>query len=229
MIIREADGHYRLIGQHEHALASGEFARHWAWEPRPSESALYAIANHDVGWRELDREVLWNEEAGRPYSFVDYPIEPKLRGYRSGIAAVEKEDKYAGLLCSMHYASFFRHPKTEPEARFLEEETTRQARLREALPSRAPESVERDFRLLQLCDDFSLFICLNDPGHNDHPWYRGGFGFMGERLEPRWEGNTLRITPDPFTGPFEVSVPYRLVDRKGEPAGEGEVRVKVGG
>ncbi|MBX6763888.1 MAG: DUF3891 family protein [Rubrobacteraceae bacterium] len=229
MIVREKDGGYLLIGQHEHALASGRFARHWGWKPRPSSSTVYAIANHDVGWREIDRRVLWNEEEGRPYSFVDYPIEPKLEGYRQGIGLVEDEDPYAGLLCSMHYASFFRHPKTEPEARFLEEELSRQERLRRVLPEEALETVEHDFRLLQLCDDLSLFICLNDAGRNDHPWYRGGFSFRGRRLEPIWEGEGIRISPNPFTEDFEISIPWRMVGEGGDPEEEGEIRVEIKG
>ena len=75
MIVRERPDSYLLVKQHDHALASGEFARHWAREPLPLESTLYAIAHHDVAWQGPDASVRWNEETGRPYSFVDSPAD----------------------------------------------------------------------------------------------------------------------------------------------------------
>jgi hypothetical protein len=73
MIVRERPDSFLLFGQHEHALMAGELARRWGRSPEPFGSTVYAVANHDVAWREPDREVLWNEEKDRPYSFMDYP------------------------------------------------------------------------------------------------------------------------------------------------------------
>ncbi len=228
MIVREERDHYVLIEQHEHALASGQFARHWARELTPLKPTLYAIANHDLGWQELDREVLWNEETGKPYSFVDYPIEPKLQGYRRGLDAVQEKSPYAALLCSMHYSSFVQNSTGQAEVRFREEESRRQEKIREGLSRKELENVEYNFRLLQLCDDFSLFVCLNEPGHNDYPWYRKGFRFLGKKLTPIWEDrHTLRIEPGSFSEPFRLSIPYRLVDKSGEPAGDGSLELQV--
>lgn len=230
MIVREENGRYILIEQHEHALASGQFARYWADKPSPLEPTLYAIANHDLGWRELDREMLWNEETRKPYSFVDYPIEPKLQGYRRGLDAVQEKSPYAALLCSMHYSSFVQRSTGQAEVRFREEESRRQEKVRADLSREELENVEYNFRLLQLCDDFSLFVCLNEPGHNDHPWYRDGFRFLGKKLTPIWEDrHTLRIEPDPFSGSFRLSIPYRLMEKGGKPAGDGRLELQVVG
>lgn len=228
MIVRETGRGFLLVEQHEHGLLSGEFARRWREEPRPYGPTVYAIANHDAGWRTLDRETLWNEEAGRPYSFVDYPLEPKLEAYRRGIDLVEESSPYAGLLCSMHYHGFVRGLAEEPAARFVAGEERRQERLRRALGREELASVRRNFLFLRLCDDLSLFVCLNEPGRNEHPWYRDGFRFLGERLRPVWEDRrTLRLEPNPFRGPFGLRLPYRLVDRKGRPAGSGEIELRV--
>ena len=40
VIVREKGDYYVLIKQHDHALASGEFARHWAERPRPLEPTI---------------------------------------------------------------------------------------------------------------------------------------------------------------------------------------------
>ena len=50
VIVRERTGSFLLVRQHDHALAAGVFAGHWTDGPRPYESALYAVANHDVAW-----------------------------------------------------------------------------------------------------------------------------------------------------------------------------------
>ncbi len=66
MIVREALGSFVLVKQHDHALVSGEFARHWTEKPWPLVPTVYAISQHDVAWKGLDETVSWNEETGRP-------------------------------------------------------------------------------------------------------------------------------------------------------------------
>lgn len=203
-----------LVEQHYHGLVSGEFARHWAVEVRVREAALYAIANHDVAWRELDATVSWNEETGRPYSFLDYPARPKLRAYANGLDYIQARSPYAACLCSMHYGSFMRDARREPEVSFREAEAARRRGIEPTLSEEQIESLEYNFRLLQLCDDLSLFVCLNEPGRNDYPHYKDGLGFMGASLEPVWDDErTLRLNPNPFSQPFRIEVPYRVVGR----------------
>ena len=203
-----------LVEQHYHGLVSGEFARHWAVEVRVREAALYAIANHDVAWRELDATVSWNEATGRPYSFLDYPARPKLRAYANGLDYIQERSPYAACLCSMHYGSFMRDARRELEVSFREAEAARRRGIETTLSEEQIESLEYNFRLLQLCDDVSLFVCLNEPGRNDYPHYKDGFGFMGASLEPVWDDErTLRLNPNPFSQPFRIEVPYRVVGR----------------
>ena len=209
-------------------MVSGEFARHWAREIPTREAALYAVANHDVGWRELDETARWNEETGRPLSFLDYPVEPKLRAYSNGLDYIQAHSPYAACLCSMHYGSFVRNARKEPEVSFREAEEERQRGIEASLSEEEISGLEYNFRLLQLCDDLSLFVCLNEPGRNDYSHYRAGFGFMGTKLEPVWEtGRTLRLDPNPFSEDFGIEVPYRVVakDRRLLESGILELRV----
>ncbi len=229
MIVRELFNSFLLIEQHEHALISGEFARRWARGPTPLEPTLYAVDNHDVAWREPDREVLWNEASGRPYSFLDYPVGPKLPAQRRGIDLVEAHDAYAGCLCSMHYARFLLNADRPDEVQFREAEMTRQDRLRAEMSGEEVENLERNFRFLRLCDGLSLFICLNEPGSSDYPPPTpGGFELDGERFEPVWDdGRTLRLDPNPFTESFDVAVPYREVGKDRQPAGSGAIELRI--
>jgi uncharacterized protein DUF3891 len=228
VIVRERPDSYVLVGQHDHGLVSGEFARGWRERPVPLEPTLYAIANHDIAWQELDEVVRWDDTTGRPYSFADYPVEPKIEAYREGLDFLETQDAYAACLCSMHYASFVRDAEGEAEVRFREGEYRRRERLRGTMSARELENLERNFRLLQTCDDLSLFVCLNEPGRNDHPWYREGFEFMGARFAPIWEDrHTLRFDPNPFSGVLDLSIPYLSIGKDRRPLGSGRLQLRV--
>ena len=215
MIVRKRRDSYLLVKQHDHALVSGEFAKPWARKPRPLDSTLYAIAHHDVAWKGPDASVHWNEETGRPYSFTDYPTEPKVLAYSEGLDWLEERDAYAACLCSMHYETLVRRlgRSSEAEERFADAESGRQARLRAEMSGEELENLEYNLGLLRLCDGLSLFVCLNEPGDDDDPPpYPGGFELSGERFKPIWDDqNTLRLNPNPFSESFGITVPYMLV------------------
>ncbi len=230
MIACERTDSLLLLTQHDHALAAGVFAEHWAEGPRPYESALYAVANHDVAWRELDREVRWNEETGHPYGFADYPVEPKIAAYGAGVDLIEATDPYAACLCSMHYEKLLRQfGRSETEARFVEAETRRQERLRAGMSEEEARTLDRNLSLLRLCDGLSLFVCLNEPGgEGQPPPYPERFRFDGSTFEPGWEdGHTLRFEPNPFARPFEFGIPYEEIDREGRPLESGDLRFHI--
>lgn len=215
MILREIEDGLDLIRQHDHGWVSGDFAEHW--KQRPPSSVLFTIRYHDVGWESLDQTVTWNPETGLPYTFEDYPMNKKIGAYRSGIDWVQERDPYAASLCSRHYASFFENASEEVAQRFLAEERKRQERLERKLDDEVRSRLDGDWALLKLCDDLSLFLCLNPPGENRHPWYRDGFHFQGERLYPRWEGrDTLHIEPNPFASSFIARIPYERLTKAGK-------------
>ena len=230
VIVREKLDSYVLVKQHDHALAAGEFAKHWAKRPRPLESTLYAIAHHDVAWQGPDARVRWNEETGRPYSFADYPPELKVRAYAEGLDWLEERDPYAACLCSMHYETLVRRfGSSDEEESFADAESRRQEKLRAGMSEEELESLEYNLRLLRLCDGLSLFICLNEPGGDDYPPpYPEGFEFRGERFQPIWEDRgTLRLDPNPFSEAFDLSIPYTSVGRDRRPLGGGHLELRV--
>ena len=228
MIVRAREDGFLLIRQHEHGQISGQFARHWKTDTLPERATLFAITSHDVGWEELDDEVKLNPETNAPYSFVDYPLEPKLRAYKHGLDQVEVQEPYAAYLCSLHYSSFVRDSKEPAAVDFKNRESNRRKRLEERMPEEWLQNSEYNFRLLQLCDDFSLFVCLNEPGENTFPWYGNGFEFRGEKLMPVWrDEHTLNIDPNPFSEPFDLTIPYDLVGRGGEAIEKDSFRIRV--
>ena len=229
MIVRERADSYLLIRQHDHALASGEFARHWAKEPWPLDSTLYAIAHHDVAWQGPDASVRWNEEADRPYSFTDYPSETKIRAYTAGLDLLETGDRYVACLCSMHYETLVRRFGNEAEGAFAEAETRRQAKLKAHMSEEELDSLEHNLRFLKVCDGLSLFVCLNEPDQDDYPPpYPGGFVLDGQEFEPVWEDRgTLRLSPTPFSEPFELAIPYQLIGKDRRPMANDTLRLRI--
>lgn len=226
LILREREDRFILIRQHDHGRISGDFADHWK-EPI-DRSTRIGIRFHDVGWEALDREVRWNPATGKPYSFEDYPLDEKLPSYTAGVDRVEAKDLFAGCICSMHFVSFFTDLK-EPEAiRFVEREQARQKRLIAAMGEGERKKLKGSLGLLKLCDDLSLFLCLNEPGQNEHPWYREGFRREGEFLQPVWEArDQLRIDPSPFRCSFEVRIPYQMVARDRQFLEHGTYRIRI--
>lgn len=232
MIVREVDEGFVLIGQHDHGLAAGGIARNWGLEPRPSLSTLYAVAQHDLGWKDLDKDFLWNDETGRPHDFLDYPVEPKVRAFAAALDLLEERDPHAACLSSMHYATLMQGSEKEAEVRFREAETRRQQRLRRFIADEDIEALDLDLRFLKLCDGLSLFLCLNEPGREaSYPSpYPEGFVLDGEEYAPEWvDERTLRFYPDPFTGPFEIGLPYRVVGTDGRGRSEGRLELRISG
>ncbi|MBH8598999.1 MULTISPECIES: DUF3891 family protein [unclassified Thermoactinomyces] len=228
MIVRKKENGFVLIKQHDHSLVSGEFAAHVKQEIEPRETTLYAISHHDIGWRELDQSVLWNDDADAPYSFDQYPMLPKVKAYSEGISKVESFSPYAGFLCSKHFASFFQDAKDPVGQQFRQQELTRQHRLRKGFTGTEERNSDANFRLLQFCDDLSLFLCLNDPGTNEHPWYRNGIRYGGTTYQWVWEGEEqLRLAPQFFSSSFDIELPYQVVDKNRDIIGRGTYRFRI--
>ena len=182
-----------------------------------------------MAWRELDRSVAWDEASGKPYSFVTYPIGPKLRAYEHGIDRVEVEDAYAACLCSMHYATIVGGAGGEAEEWFVRSEEERQRRLKEGMSGEEFENLDYNLGLLKLCDGLSLFVCLNRPGETDRPPpYPQGLWLAGTRYEFVWvDSESLRVDPNPFLEPFDVFVPYHKVGKDRRPVGSDSFGLRV--
>lgn len=234
MICREQDGAFVMVKQHEHGLLAGEFAKWFKEEHTPAEGrraeVLRAVSNHDRGWIDLDETPFWNDAEDAPYSFIDFPVVPKLTFYRRGINEVEADTPYGALLCSSHFERLIEVSGEEcPElTQYLQDEAERRARIHRELEQSKPlgeGELYYDARLLQFCDDLSLFLALSEPGSAEsekHPWFVDGFSgseefsfTSGRAIQAEWQDTaTLTLTPFPFTKEIEVSFKLRRVSRK---------------
>ncbi|WP_237389668.1 DUF3891 family protein [Bacillus sp. USDA818B3_A] len=183
MIICEYEHSFIMISQHDHAKISGEIARNWRDDLfngiDRKEDVVLSIYEHDRGWIDLDSTPLWNDQEQKPFSFENYPMEAKTTSYKKGIDEVAQSNKYAGLLCSLHFAAFFKN-ETDPIGKaFMKKEIKRQQCLLNELGIQGKKNKEEvlmyHLDMLRFCDNLSLFISLNKPGENAHPFFRNGF------------------------------------------------------
>ncbi|MDQ0229107.1 DUF3891 family protein [Metabacillus malikii] len=216
MIVIKAGDYLKMTSQHDHANFSGELATHfaddWFIDCKRKESVIRAISEHDRAWIRLDDVPLWNDQTNLPYSFMDYPLFQKLAMYSRGIDEVEEMDPYAALLCSIHYTSFghIRRSKQQDCIDYMNHELKRQTRLRTSLHNPDDAMLDRHYKLLQLCDELSLYVCLNKDGASkaeEHPWYVNGFEteINGQRFQAEWKSTSeIKITPFLFKEEFEI-------------------------
>lgn len=232
MIISEKPDAWVMVKQHDHAHLSGLAVDHWDLSQFKGadrqQDVSYAIYQHDRSWIGLDETPIWNDKNHVPYSFIDFPLIPKLRFYTWGLDETEKENPYAALLCSMHYASFF-EGATHPDSHaFLHSERKRQERLKQFCyikTSEQEDALHYHFRLLQFCDNISLYVCLNEPGVSkaeEYPWYRNGFKnseifnkMHEQQIIAQWiDDMRIKFSPFPFQKPFHAQVKIKIVPKQ---------------
>lgn len=230
MIIRETEETFVMATQDDHGRFAGDIARGFRKELFIDESVrdevLLAIAEHDRAWLPMDDTPIWNDGTGKPFTFIDYPLQPKLLMYAKGVDEAEAMSPYAGYLCSLHYASFVNHAEGSAFEAFFRAEQNRQERLRNEHEFPAEDIVQRQFALLQLCDDISLYVCMNIPGapkEREHPWFKDGFDMTvdGQRVAAAWlNKEEVRLSPFLFKREWPVvlrnkHVPKKWIEKEG--------------
>ncbi|MGM8365710.1 DUF3891 family protein [Virgibacillus sp. W0181] len=228
MIVREHADHFIMIDQHHHAQLSGLLAVHWEERFFPGiqwkDSVLHAIRQHDCGWKAFDNQPFWNDRKNQPYTFVDFPDPAKAILYTHGIDTVEKKDRYAALLCSEHYRRFMQNVDSIEAQNFVLQEEKRQQRLIEQINSFNSHLFSLHAELLKICDNLSLYICLNEPGttkEKEHAFFKDGFPLSpvfqmrgAERMNLHWQNeNTITLAPFPFKEQIAIPLEYKILNK----------------
>lgn len=206
MIVRDDGEAWHVVLQTDHADLSAELARAWGGHgfapPEPFDPVVTAAARHDDGWAVWERAPTLTAD-GRPTNFLEVDVRSHVAFYRAAIEAVSEQDRYAGLLVSMHGTGIYRGrygidhelrlelegEEAEAVAAFVEDQEERQEALRHEL------GIDEDrrwanYRLLQVYDRLSLHLCLAPPGARQRQRI--------ERAprEPGGEEVDLSVTPD---------------------------------
>ena len=107
MIRRRVGDEFWLIPQHDHAILSGELARHFGntrcAKPQATTSVL-GVSLHDCGWPIHDECPTLNEK-GFPLDVFETSPQIGLNVWTESAKRAAAQDPYAGLLVSLHSLS----------------------------------------------------------------------------------------------------------------------------
>jgi Protein of unknown function (DUF3891) len=234
MLVRDAGDSWQIVLQTDHGRLAGDFSRAWA-DPLDRKESMELVADrHDDGWfvweqaPNLDRE-------GRPCGYLDVRVESHVAFFRAAIEAVKEQDRFAGLVLSMHGAGIYRNRyglqdslrmSLAPDAEqlvdwFVSGEERSQAALMAELGV-SDEERWHAYKQLQAWDQFSLYASLNDLESPDPaslqyvsiPAVPLNGSEVTLTLTPLGDGRTS-VDPYPFgSAPARFTVPRRLVPKR---------------
>lgn len=238
MIVRDQGESWQVVAQPDHGDVCGEIARAWgndAFEaPRARGSLATAARRHDDGWAIWEREpdVDHRNGDGRPLNVFDIGIGVHLAFFRAMVEAVSDEDRYAGVLASMHAAGLYTNRyDTDPSLKMTFEDTRREQVDRFVEERNAAHDAVAaelgvpddqrwvDYKLLQVCDRLCLYFCLNDlVGGTEADLGPAPTGYGGDdatlRIRPvdAWK---ISIDPYPFAEPVTTfTLPRRVFPKR---------------
>jgi hypothetical protein len=168
MIVYEKEDSFIMITQHDHAKVSGDLASMWREDlligKEWRDDLIYAAYQHDRGWIDLDGSPFWNDAKKSPYSFRDFPLQPRFPHYVQGVDEVQRHSEYSALLCSLLYTTLFERINNEKAKPYLNHEYARQTTLKTRLQIDDEAALQHQLRVLLICDELSLFLCMEEPG-----------------------------------------------------------------
>jgi hypothetical protein len=213
MIVADEEDRFRLITQPDHAWFAAELLSLFRTgglpdHPRRAE-LLFAVREHDNGWRETDSAPHWNSETGRPHDFMTLPREERIELWQRGVSRYAGEHPYAALLITRHALQLHQTRRGQeawqPFLDFLDElhqGLTEETGILEEEAENAAEAAE-DYRWLDLADLLSLGVCSG---------WREPFGRYG--FQAVFQDGTLHLDPFPLAGATAFRIPCRSIPRR---------------
>ena len=208
MIVAADGDRLRFVTQPDHARLAGELVRLWRTDGLPDhprrDELLFAVREHDNGWREADAAPRVDAPTGRPADFLAFPPAERREVWRRSTARYAATHPYAALLITEHALALLADREGGAEGTaFLAALADRRLELQLATRVGA-EELAADYRFLQLADGIALAACAG---------WREPFERAGMRVEARDSGLLLR--PFPLTGSTTFKVPCRSIpDRR---------------
>ena len=221
VIVRyESDGTIVMITQNDHAQLSGLFAAHWGnaqfETPHPYGSLVRAAMFHDRGWIRYETSPQLDPETNKTPNYRDVPTDRfQLEAFEWAGDWLYAIDPYAGLMIAKHRTGLWQrrygvisHPPGIQRGKLPPEIDAFIARS-EAKQKRAAQSLDAgelavNYRLLQVWDLMSLYICSTEVLKPDRvepvPVSYSGDAAVAMALVPL-EKQTIGLDPYPFDQP----------------------------
>jgi hypothetical protein len=203
VIVRPRPESLLFITQPDHACLAADLVEHVAaLAEHPRLDALrLAVREHDNGWRELDRDLVFDASAGQALDFIAVPDAVKHAVWPLAVERLASASPYAAALVAAHaiFVNAGSREKEDWRGFFADQEARRDALLARA--DAQLDELNQDYRWLAVADLMSLSFC--------HGWTDTRERFAHA---VRCEGDTLIVTPAILPrSPVEVRVRARLV------------------
>lgn len=183
-ISKDVDGvrNWILIPQMQHALLAADLFQNWVFTDRSEQlvealrkELLPAVAKHDDGWADWDRDPQFDPQSGRPVDFREMPLGDSLRIWSQSIRLAAEIGNLAGAAVAGHFLDLLEHAdlsaKESRQQRDAEKFRKEFLRARKDWLARwgsenpqlhAMGAPEFALQLLQGFDRMSLWLCCDE-------------------------------------------------------------------
>jgi len=193
MIIRRQGTTPFLITQPDHAQLAATIMERWQANGLPGSprrgAILFAIKEHDNGWREVDAAPIVDANSGEILDFMNLPDDARRGVWPRGVQRLA-ETPYSAALVAQHAVHIYRRYRDDAAWTpfFIEMELLRDDFLRQERSATLDELL-RDYRFLRIGDLASLTFCN---GWSEAPEEAGH--------AVTFDNEYLAVSPDPFAG-----------------------------
>lgn len=228
MIRRETEDGWILFNQHDHAKLAAEIMEYWGNDEfsrfTPESEVMFAIEQHDNGWKEWDSSPRVNPGNSYPMNFMEMNIEDQHRIWSTCFTRYCDTHPYASALIALHFRKFSCKSVTKDPHNGKAEEMIRTINrfVKDTLGledidnvEELPEEVKTNLRFLQIGDIISLTLC--------HGWRSMELARVPLNYEQQFrdlsldsgDGAEYGISPNPFSeDTLEFTIPGRRIDRR---------------
>ncbi len=229
MIRRKDSEDWILVTQHDHAVLAGEIIALWGndlfSEPRPYGEVIFAVTEHDSGWKDWDSCPKINPENGYPANFMEMESRDQYDIWKGSYLGHAGEHPYASSLIALHFDRFNEKSLNKNpgngSAKMLGREIDEfvsgnlGVELKSNEISAFPPDVKINLRFVQVGDIISLTLChgWEEMEIKDVPVNYDGEVAAIKMTSP--DGFNFKMDPYPFTAPvIKCSVPALRLEQK---------------
>jgi hypothetical protein len=204
MIVRASDEVLHLITQPDHAALAGRIMRQWEPLQRAERrmSIIFAIDEHDNGWREPDAAPSVDPATGAVLDFVHIPASVRQSVWPRAVARLSR-DPWAAALVAQHALTVYDRYRTDPawHAFFGTLEAARNDLV--ARTTLTVQQLEQDYVFVRIGDLISLMFCAQ--------WHDETFASW--RFHRNAE--SVSVSPDAFAGvEIDISITARRIPNR---------------
>jgi len=195
----------RVVTQPDHARFAAQLLSLWRAGGLPEhprrEWLLFAVREHDNGWREADSAPTVDPTDGRPLDFLAIPPIARRDIWLRGIERYAIRHPYTALLITEHAETLHRPADALLEELFEALEPRRDEWLTEIGVDRS--LLRRDYDWLRLADRLSLALCSDNEDWLDDLGVRAAL-----------DTGLLQLDPFPLAGATTFEIPIRRIPNR---------------